>query len=100
MAQTTTPGMGERTREATHTHVVTILVTHAQPHIQAFELCHFMVRHEVKKSDNFARLSLMYECAGATIRTVNNVISEASLQSRMFVYIPGLCVCMHTHLCV
>lgn len=69
---------------------------HGTPHIthiitQAFELQHFMVRHEVQKSDNFARLSLLYDCSPAIIRAANNVISDASLQSRLFIYMPGVC---------
>lgn len=55
---------------------------------QAFELCHFMLRHVVHKSDNFARLSITYGCDPATIRAVNNIISDASLQSRLHIYLP------------
>lgn len=40
------------------------------------------------QSDNFARLSITYGCDPVTIRAINNVISDSSLQSRLHIFVP------------
>lgn len=59
--------------------------------LQTATLSSFVHRHEVGPTDSLQRLAVRYGSTLPAIKRVNNLMTDHSLHSRAYVYVPGGC---------
>ena len=69
----------------------TLLTPHTttSPHPQAATVSNFAHKHTVQSTETLAQLAVKYGTDVPTIKRVNNMTSDHSLQSRAHIFIPG-----------